>query len=168
MLYIFEAQSICLPLSTTTLLVNAILSILILNEPWNAFDVIAIIIIISGTVVTVRFGPIGATPIKTMDELKSRFRDKSFLITLGWFTLVSLAAYLYCKFILILNVLNIKRVNKEYGKDKGTAKADTDSINAESVPKLKRSQVITFIFGIYLGSEHAFLYFLCLIYYSGR
>ena len=49
----FGPQSLILPLSSTTLLMNTILAIAFLKEPYNKFDMIGVIVVIVGTVLTI-------------------------------------------------------------------------------------------------------------------
>ena len=99
----YAAQSLILPLSVTTLLVNTILAIIILKEPWNIFDIVGIIVIIIGTVLTVLCGPQSIQNNWTIISFYDRYTDSIFIIMMGLFGFIAALCCVYCKIILILS-----------------------------------------------------------------
>jgi len=99
----YAAQSLVLPLSVTTLLVNTILAIIILKEPWNIFDVVGIIVIIVGTVLSVIFGPTATENSWIINTFYERYLDIVFIAVMISFSVIAMFCYIYCKIIMFLN-----------------------------------------------------------------
>mmetsp|Transcript_17420 Transcript_17420/g.21440 ORF Transcript_17420/g.21440 Transcript_17420/m.21440 type:complete len:426 (-) Transcript_17420:84-1361(-) len=89
----FAAQSIVLPLSSTTLVCNTILTIVVLHEPYSYLDLIGILWVIIGTTTAVVFGPRQQSRDFTSQYLKDRINDPSFQYC--FWTLFGIAVVLF-------------------------------------------------------------------------
>ena len=82
----FAAQSIIAPLSAINLATNTILSYFFLKEAITKKDIIAIVIIIIGSVIVVLFGPSSDSVDVTLDELRDNFEEVAYIVTISLLT----------------------------------------------------------------------------------
>ena len=107
----FAGQVILAPLLIGSLLIYAILSIFILKEPWNIFDIISYVFIILGISVIIINGPTNEIKYQNPSDLFHRFSDTKFLIFMGITTLLTMIFNVYTRYIQYMNIKNIM----EYG-----------------------------------------------------
>eukprot|EP00484_Ammonia_sp_Unknown_P021113 CAMPEP_0197036546 /NCGR_PEP_ID=MMETSP1384-20130603/14021_1 /TAXON_ID=29189 /ORGANISM="Ammonia sp." /LENGTH=627 /DNA_ID=CAMNT_0042466735 /DNA_START=142 /DNA_END=2025 /DNA_ORIENTATION=+ len=94
----YAPQSLVLPLSAITLVVNTLLATKVLGEPFFKADIFGMLAVITGSILAVKFGPRTAGGEATMNELKLRWGDRDFFVFFVVLTACILVDYLLVRY----------------------------------------------------------------------
>eukprot|EP00483_Globobulimina_turgida_P010862 UN10883 len=113
----FAPQSLVLPLSAITLVVNTILATKILGEPFKKKSYTGIGFVMIGSILAVIFGPRTGGEHVNITDLKARWSDTGFLIFFIALSLITVVDFIGIKYYERLNRLDesVQRKEVKYG-----------------------------------------------------